>query len=295
VPGPRRSDNPRAKPSRTAGARLFPFPSRREPETDVFGQRERAQLAHFPRIDDADHPAQWTVPAWMRAAAGSTPWLQGLCALYDNPLAFPASLSPDAGWLLHAIVRNHRPRVALEIGSFVGVSTHWIAGALAEQAPRGARGPVRTPTPVLHAFDDFGPVHKGPWRDAELLQGRLEFVRERLSQSGLIDFVRLHPGLSGPTIERCRHELADAGGVDLAFIDGDHSTPGVLADFAAVEPVLNSGALVVLHDTFPEQCGGHTGGRYLLDHVHEHAKHRYDVIDLYLQPLNYGLGLLRKT
>ncbi|TVQ61970.1 MAG: hypothetical protein EA378_05760 [Phycisphaerales bacterium] len=252
----------------------------------------RASLAHYPRLDDRDHPARWEVPLWMRAAASASPWLASLCELYDHPVAFPASLSPDAGWLLHGIVRNHRPRVALEVGTFVSVSTHWIAGALAEQAPRGAR--TGDAKPVLHCFDDFGPVHKGAWRDAEMLEGRVEFVRAQLERAELSEFTELHPGLSGPTIEAARDELACAGGVDLAFIDGDHSTPGVLADFRAVEPVLNTGGLVILHDTFPEQCGGHEGGRALLDRVHEFAAGRYEKIDLYLQPLNYGLGLLRR-
>ncbi len=228
----------------------------------------------------------------MRVAGSASPWLASLCELYDHPIAFPASLSPDAGWLLHGIVRNHRPRVAIEVGTFVSVSTHWIAGALAEQAPRGAR--TSDAEPVLHCFDDFGPVHKGPWRDAEMLDGRIGFVRAQLERAALSRWTRLHPGLSGPTIGAMRKELARAGGVDLAFIDGDHSTPGVLADFRAAEPVLNTGALVILHDTFPEQCGGHEGGRALLDRVHEFATGRYEKMDLYLQPLNYGLGVLRR-
>lgn len=45
------------------------------------------------------------------------------------------------------------------------------------------------------------------------------------------------------------------GGVDFAFIDGDHTIPGVTADLEALSPALNPGALVVLHDVFPELCG----------------------------------------
>ena len=50
--------------------------------------------------------------------------------------------------------------------------------------------------------------------------------------------------------------LRAAGGVQSAFLDGDHSKGG-LADLQAVEPVLQVGSFVVLHDTFPEVCSWH--------------------------------------
>ncbi len=249
------------------------------------------QLGHFPRLlSEADHPTKWEFPGYLDNP--NCQWLSALKELYANPITFPASLSPEAGLMLHGLIRNLQPRMIIEVGSFCSVSSHWIASALLENGyePKGPR-----PTGAhLQCFDDFGPVHKGPWRDVEMLTGRKEFVTERLTKAGLIDFVTLHPGDSSTRLTEMRDSLARDGGVDFAFIDGDHTLPGVKADFNAVEPVLNTGGFVLLHDTFPDQCS-HDGPRQLLDTVHEFAQGRYEVIDLYLSPLNYGLGLMRRV
>lgn len=271
-------------------------------------------LSHFPRLERAeDHPRRWEFPAYL--VNPGCRWLTALRDLYEHPICFPASLSPEAGLLLHGLVRNTRPRVIVEVGTFCSMSTHWIASALLENGCEPGRDAV------IHCFDDFGPVHKGPWRDAEMLEGRLDFVTERLDRAGLLNFVRFHPGDSAPNIAAAHEELRAAGGVDFAFIDGDHSVPGAVADFLATEPVLNTGGYAVVHDTFPDQCGGHEGPRFILDHVRTARPgtrvssaragvlHRreiaaaaglpigvgvYDRVDLYLSPLNYGLGLLRR-
>ena len=274
-------------------------------------------LQHFPHLErPKDHPTRWKFPAHL--AGSGCQWLAALEDLYAHPLCFPASLSPQAGLLLHSLMQNIRPRVVIEVGTFCSVSTHWIAGALAASGARPGKDAV------IHCFDDFGPIHKGPWRDAELLEGRLDWVKGRLDKAGLLDFVRFHPGNSAPNITECAEELRKAGGVDFAFIDGDHTIPGAVADFLATEPVLNTGGYAVVHDTFPDQCGGHEGPRFILDNVrtpgsnsriskvlsklmsNSHARSAaakfdlplgtgtYDRIDLYLAPLNYGLGVLRR-
>jgi predicted O-methyltransferase YrrM len=274
------------------------------------------QLQHFPRLAGRPfHPTSWQFPEHL--SGSKCRWLAALEDLYQHPMCFPASLSPQAGLLLHSLVQNCRPRVIVEVGMFCSVSTHWIAGAL---AAGGARPGVDA---VVHCFDDFGPIHKGPWREAEMLEGRREFVEERLERAGLLEFVRIHPGDSAPTIRACADELRAAGGVDFAFIDGNHKIHGAVADFLATEPVLNTGAHIVVHDTFPDQCGGHEGPRFILDHVRtlatvdpeegsepparvvkeavEAARRGeplgagvYDRVELYLAPLNYGMGVLRR-
>ena len=142
-------------------------------------------------------------------------------------------------------------------------------------------------------FDLFDPIRKGPWREAELLEDRAAWIRDRLRNAGLDHLVTLHRGDSGPMISRMQAELAAAGGVQMAFIDGDHTPAGVLRDFRAIEPVLNTGGYVLLHDTIPAQCT-HAGPRKLLDTIDEVVRGRYERMDLYSAPLNYGLGLLRR-
>lgn len=87
--------------------------------------------------------------------------------------------------------------------------------------------------------------------------------------------------------------LRAAGGVQSAFLDGDHSTQGVLADLQAVEPVLQVGSFVVLHDTFPEVCSWH-GPRWLVDNLASVSSATYHACNLYLAHCNYGLTLLRR-
>ncbi|MBL8964437.1 MAG: class I SAM-dependent methyltransferase [Phycisphaeraceae bacterium] len=242
----------------------------------------RGELAHFPRIRDEDHPTRWEFPSYLDNPRCR--WLQALKELYEMPIVFPASLSPEAGLMLHSLVRNIRPRVIVEVGTFCSVSTHWMAAALHEIGGNG----------VIHAFDDFGPIHKGPWRDAEMLQGRREWVEDRLARAGLLDRVVFHPGDSPTQLIRAREELSRCGGVQFAFIDGDHTVAGALQDLWAVEPVLNTGGYVMLHDTYPEQCGGHEGPRHILDHLNAVSAGLYEACELYLSPLNYGMGLLRR-
>ncbi|MEM9065826.1 MAG: class I SAM-dependent methyltransferase [Planctomycetota bacterium] len=249
-----------------------------------------------------DHPTHWEFPPELDT---SVPWVGSLKALYEHPVSFPASMSPACGALLRSIVANHRPRRALEIGCFVGVSTHWIASAMTE------------PDAHLWSFDDFGPIEPGPWRKGGLDVDRQSFVARALERAGLDDRVTLVRGNSSEWVTRSQPELREAGGIDLALIDGDHTNRGVKRDFLAVEPILNTGGLVILHDTFPAQCGHH-GPRSLIDNLHlwtAGVKHRvgldlpapfvaegasvigeglYEKAEFYLSPLNYGLAVLRR-
>lgn len=272
-------------------------------------------LRHFPRLGGRKyHPHGWDFPQYLNPAGCR--WLKALRELYDEPITFPASLSPQAGMLLHSLVRNIRPRVVVEVGMFCSISTHWMASALLEN------GCTPGKDAVIHCFDNFAPIRKGPWREVEMLCGRLDFVKDRLDRAGLLDFVRFHPGDSPVEIRKSWDQLRAEGGIDLAFIDGDHTVPGAVADFVATEPVLNTGGYVVLHDTFPDECGGHMGPRHILDRVRttppERQKHSlaralltrrtppaafdeqpvgegvYDRTDLYLGPTNYGMALLRR-
>ncbi len=266
---------------RLASGYQFPLPPRppvREGGPAPRSLIPRNQLRHHPFHAGAAHPSRWEFPAWL----GESPqaWLRALRDLYAMPVAFPASLSPEAGLLLHALVRNIRPRVVIETGTFIGVSTIWIAAALEEGA-------------TLHAFDLFEPIGKGYFRDAEMAGPREEFVRERLERAGVGARVRLHKGDSPHEIRRMHEELRSAGGVQLAFLDGDHEVEGAWLDFAAVEPVLNTGGYVLLHDVFPEFCGW-SGPRDVVNNRGYRAAGIYQGCDVCLSPVNYGMTVLRR-
>src|SRR3989442_4223552 len=96
------------------------------------GALARWQFRFFPKLErDLDHPRTWEFPAYLGA---DLPWLRTLRDLYAGPYAFPASIAPEAGLFLFALVRNLRPRTVVEVGSFIGISTIWIAAALEEAA-----------------------------------------------------------------------------------------------------------------------------------------------------------------
>lgn len=267
----------------------------------------------FPKLEsEADHPTRWEFPAYLDNP--TVAWLRMLKDLYRSPYAFPATMSPEAGLMLFSLVRNIRPRVVVEVGTFIGVSTIWIAAALeaGKDDPGRAPGDVQG---VIHCFDDFGPIHSGPWRDAELKASRLPLVRTHLERAGLAHRVVFHAGDSSVELVKARDLLrggldplksawntpfaggsaeGGVGGVDLALIDGNHTVEGVLQDFWAVEPVLNTGGYIVLHDTYPEQCGDHLGPRHIIDHITRVGQGTYELCELYTAPLNYGMALLRR-
>lgn len=213
----------------------------------------------------------------------SVPWVASLEALYALPASRPASISPEAGLLLQSLVRSISPRVVVETGTFLTVSTQWIAAALLEDEP-GA---------VVHSFDTFEVLET---RFPGLLKragasGHLEFAESAVRRAGLEGVVRLHKGKSADQIERLR-DSGELGAVQLAFIDADHSVRGVVRDFRAVEPSLETGGYVVLHDVYPDRCG-HEGPRALMDELL--AGGRYQGCGVFTVPQNFGMAVLQRV
>jgi predicted O-methyltransferase YrrM len=228
----------------------------------------------------------WPVPPDL--AARGEEWAKVLCRLYTRPASWPACVSPETGMLIHAFVRNIRPRVVVETGTCHGASALWMAAAMRLGAGEGADAGV------IHTFDDFLPPCE-EWRaKLPLNKGREAQVRGRFTRCGFDDMIRVHVGDSATNVAAARDELRDAGGVQLAFIDADHTPMGVQRDFEAVEPVLNIGGYILLHDVFPTVCRW-TGPRWLADNIHTIAVGRYQLCDLYTSPLNYGLTVLRRV
>ncbi len=216
----------------------------------------------------------------------ATPWARELAALYADSASFPTSISPQVGILIHALTLNHRPRVAVDVGSFLGASTLWIASALEAGA-------------TLHAVDRFElsrSAARRPPSHRPITPGDLEAAfRARLSRAAVTDRVRVHVGESPRLLAAMRRELLDSGGVDLAFIDADHTIPGVVRDFWALEPALAPGAIVVFHNTEP--LSGHEGPRFVIDALHRGALgvgSRFEITQLPIAPMDFGVAIARK-
>lgn len=223
----------------------------------------------------------WRIPDDLRQRPEA--WARVLVSVYENKACWPSSIAPEAGLLLHALVLNIRPRLVVETGTCLGVSTIWMAGAL--RAIGGGE---------LHTFDLYSKPPDERLGSSDLFQNRREGVEGRLAAAGVADLVRVHQGDSAAALLAAQDSFSAKGGVQLAFIDGDHSPKGALADFHAVEPVLPIGGYVVLHDLFPEVCN-HLGPRWLIDNLSLVTKARYQVCELYTAQTNYGLGVLRRV
>lgn len=123
--------------------------------------------------------------------------------------------------VLYALVRILQPRICVEIGSYKGDSSVWIAQALEDNGEG-----------QLVCVDPFIGVGEGK---------RPIFV-EKVESLGLGHKVRL--------IEM-RSELAldhVPARIDFLFIDGDHSMKGCLLDIEKYVPRLTRGGVVAFHD-----------------------------------------------
>ncbi|MBN1518071.1 class I SAM-dependent methyltransferase [Candidatus Sumerlaeota bacterium] len=192
---------------------------------------------------------------------------------------FPASISPIIARTIYYLVRSLRPKIMAETGSFIGYSTLCIAQALNDNQ-----------SGILHAFDLFtelagfkSPVI-GPCSD------RLEICRRHIAAAQLDERVVIHAGDSSSNIRKFFQQ--DGLEMQMAFIDGDHSSEGCLKDWLAVDEYLVEGGLVLFHDTIPEICN-HLGPRYVLEELQKRAPSRYHVINLptFDGP---GLGMVQK-
>lgn len=112
--------------------------------------------------------------------------------------------------------------VAVEIGSFQGVSSALIAAALRENG-------------LLYCVD--------PW---PTVNGKADpsftIFKRHLRRRNVKNKIRILRGRSQEVIERVpRH-------VDFMFIDGDHSAPAIAFDWALAKRIVRPGGLVGLHD-----------------------------------------------
>jgi predicted O-methyltransferase YrrM len=267
-----------------AGYRVVrvPVSGRLVPPAEGSPTAEAHRPTFFPNNADFTNFNPWPIPPDL--AANTMPWAKVLLDLYQKPASWPACVSPETGLLIHALVRNLRPTTIIETGTCHGASTIWIAAALELSGTPG----------VIHTFDDFRIPDDPQLAARPLYKDRENLVRARFRNSGLAHRIVIHKGDSSTCVTEAAPALSAAGGVQLAFIDGDHSVEGVLRDWRAAEPLVNIGGYVLLHDMWPGICNW-DGPRWLADHINEVSQGRYQICDIYTAPLNYGVCLLRRV
>jgi caffeoyl-CoA O-methyltransferase len=122
-------------------------------------------------------------------------------------------ISPEQGALLALLVRLTRARTVVEVGTFTGTSSIWMARAL----PPGGH---------LHCFDvseEWTSVARRYWEEA-----------------GLSEVITLHLGPALDTLAQLPHDRS----VDLAFVDADKGN--YLAYVEALLPRLSPGGLIAV-------------------------------------------------
>ncbi|MBF0282151.1 MAG: class I SAM-dependent methyltransferase [Zetaproteobacteria bacterium] len=146
-------------------------------------------------------------------------------ALNGAEIPQTAQVNSRYGRFLYHLVKQFKPQKVLEIGMANGVSSAYIASAMATYQPESGN----------HTIID--PFQSTDWQGAgkHLLQ-RLHL--DRYTQ--LIEHYSIHAVT----------QLEDAGKrFDFAFIDGNHCLDYTLADVIVADRVLNIGGLIALDDS----------------------------------------------
>jgi len=143
------------------------------------------------------------------------------------------------GWLLCLLAAHGEGRGQIvEIGSFMGHSTCWLA--------EGTRTANRE---KVHAIDHFtgSPEHQkgGTSETPEIVNSGSTFSRfqANIAFAGLQDWVT--PIVSDSL---CAAAKWQGGVIRLLFIDGDHSYEASKADFAAWSPFVGPRGYIAFHD-----------------------------------------------
>ena len=139
--------------------------------------------------------------------------------------AIPTYTRPAELVMLYDLARGcRRGAVALEIGSYLGASTCYLAAGLRE-----AGG-------MIYCVDT--------WQNQTMPDGERDTLAEfKRNTAGVSDMLKL---IRKPSDELTRDDVPEP--LEFIFIDGDHSYEAVKADFALVSPWLADGGLIALHD-----------------------------------------------
>jgi predicted O-methyltransferase YrrM len=157
---------------------------------------------------------------------------------------FWGSIKNEEAEALYQLVLDRKPQIAYQIGTFVGYSALVIAHALRTNGS----GLLIAVDPEIPHRTFINPVNVA--REAAKAQGLAPFIRfERGWHSGALgDYLGLGLKRRIPIVGLQVMETVREQGIDLAFIDGDHSTACTLTDFLLLKDYLNVGGIAIFHD-----------------------------------------------
>ncbi len=157
---------------------------------------------------------------------------------------FWGSIKNQEAEMLYQLVRERKPALAYQVGTFAGYSALVIAHALRAND----KGLLIATDPEVPHRSFVNPVDVA--RRAAETQGVSEFLRfERGWHSATLgDYTGMGLKREIPVVGPALLESVRDQGIDFAFIDGDHSTTCTLSDFMTLKDYLNVGGVVVFHD-----------------------------------------------
>lgn len=208
------------------------------------------------------------------------PWSTIITQMYKKRFAFPASVSPGQGQFLKELVCNLNPKLIVEIGCYIGISTLWMASGLEKIRSEG----------IIHSVDLFNSILPFPPFNYSYLKDPLEFAQTSAHSAGLSHRIQFHKMSSLELGEKYSDIINEP--IDFLYIDGDHSILGCLNDFFLFYPYVPINGYIMLHDIYPNNCGW-DGPRYFIDKYIKNSPH-FDMVEINTTPHNFGMALIRK-
>lgn len=147
-------------------------------------------------------------------------------------------VNPGDQRAIFSLVRRLKPSSVLEVGTHLGYSTIHIAQALQLNANEGGMPGHLTSVDLI----DVNHPYDAPWRRA----GAPFSPRDAITHLGYGNHATF---VQSDSVEFLR---ATDRRYDLVFLDGDHSAPKVFSEIQLVARLMSPGAILLLHDYFPD-------------------------------------------
>lgn len=200
--------------------------------------------------------------------------------LSSSNFTHPISVYPEVGEMLYSLARNLRPRIVIEIGSFIGYSAICFAQAIEDN--KQAEGKV-------YSIDNFLPHYNNPNLPMDIINP-LELATSNVERAGLQHRITF---LKGFSYDLASELIPKIQYIDLLFIDGDHTYKGVLTDYNLFHFKVRKGGLIIFHDIYPKNCG-YWGPRIIIDTLKRgFFKKHYDILELETSE-GFGLAICKK-
>lgn len=181
--------------------------------------------------------------------------------------------------LLYNLVIQEKPKIVLQVGTFVGFSTLIIAEALKHSGD----GRIYTVDPEISHRKISNPVDIARNACKERgLSDRVEFIKGWFSNVPYWSDKKISGEVVGPAL---LHQLKT---LDFVFIDGDHSIMSTISDFALVASSLGINGICVMHDV----CSHNSVSRAITAILSDKTIKR--MFNFSLQDSHDGLAVFRK-